>query len=101
MLKDRIRELRLERGWNQATLAEHANLKQGTIANLETGARDNPTRDTLEKLAGAFKMSVTELLQDDLLAGPFPAATLRAEGVGEEYLQRYERLWPHLKRDDR
>jgi transcriptional regulator with XRE-family HTH domain len=101
MLRERIRELRQARGWNQTELAARAGLRQGTIANLETGARDNPTRETLDKLAAAFGIGVPELLGDDLLAGDFPAGQLRAEGVGEEYLLRYRRLWPNLRREDR
>src|SRR6476661_4502884 len=102
MLKDRIRELRRARGWNQTDLAARAGLRQGTIANLETGARDNPTQETLDKLAAAFGISVDTLLgRNDILAGPAPVPTWRAWGVNEAQIARYSRLWPTLDRRDR
>jgi transcriptional regulator with XRE-family HTH domain len=101
-LKDRIRDLRQARGWTQTELAKHANLRQGTITNLETGARDNPTRDTLDKLAAAFGITVQELLgEGDILSGEFPAANLRALGLTDDFLLRYQRIWVDLRRDDR
>jgi transcriptional regulator with XRE-family HTH domain len=100
-LKDRIRDLRQARGWTQTELAERSGLKQGTITNLETGARDNPTRDTLAKLAGAFGITVQELLGNDILDGPFPAANLRDLGLTDAFLARYARLWVDLPRDQR
>jgi transcriptional regulator with XRE-family HTH domain len=102
MLKDRIRELRQARGWNQTDLAARAGLRQGTIANLETGARDNPTQDTLDKLARALDVPVSELLgEGDILAGEFPAPTLRELGLTDAYLLRYAQLWPDLNREQR
>ena len=102
MLKDRIRELRQARGWNQTDLAARAGLRQGTIANLETGARDNPTQDTLDKLARALDVPVSELLgEGDILAGEFPAPTLRELGLTDAYLLRYAKLWPDLNREQR
>ena len=101
MLKDRIRELRQARGWNQTDLAARAGLRQGTIANLETGARDNPTQDTLDKLARAFGLTIAELIGNDILDGPFPAATLRELGLTDAFLLRYAKLWPDLHREQR
>lgn len=97
----RIRALRHARDLTQAELGRRAGLPQGTIAKVE---RDdsNPTRDTLQRLATALGITVAELEgEPDILDGPFPASQLRAEGLGEEYLRRYERLWGDLRREDR
>lgn len=106
MLKDRIRELRKARGWTQEELAARAGMTQGVITNLERGARDNPTQETLDKLAGALGVPVSELLgEGDILSGDFPAGQLDREGITallpEAMLLRYSRLWPDLHRADR
>lgn len=101
-LGERIKELRKARGWNQTDLAARAGLRQGTIANLETGARDNPTQETLDKLARAFDIPIAELLGvDPILAGPWPVATIQPLGLSEEFLMKYRRLWPHAGIEDR
>lgn len=57
----RIRELRLERGWTQEQLAEHAELSWHHISGIErsvTGA----TVETLVAIATALDVSLSELL---------------------------------------
>lgn len=96
-----IRAARLARGWTQRQLAEAAGLSEIAIKRLE-GGKNLPSGESLNRLAQALNVSTDTLMgRDDPLAGPFPAATLRAEGLGEEYLRRYERLWNDLRRDDR
>lgn len=59
---DRIRELRLERGWSARGLDGRAGLKKGHTAQIESGARGKeiPVK-TLAKIAGAFGMSIDAL----------------------------------------
>lgn len=40
-MKNRIRDLRAERGWSQAALAEQLNVSRQTVNAIETG-RDDP-----------------------------------------------------------
>ncbi len=57
----KLKELRKERGWNQADLAYKAGVSPGYIWRLES-RRHDPKLSTLEKIAKAFKVDVKELL---------------------------------------
>jgi transcriptional regulator with XRE-family HTH domain len=58
----RVKRLRERRGMTQEQLAERADISRTYLARLET-ARQDPTLGTLEKLAKALKVKVTELLE--------------------------------------
>ena len=60
-LGKKIRSLRLSRGWTQEQLAEYADLHVSYIVLLEKGA-NRATIETLEKLAKAFGISISELV---------------------------------------
>ncbi len=59
----RVTELRKRRGWSQGELAKRAGVRRATIHALERGA--SPRLDTLEKLAKAFGVKVTQLLREE------------------------------------
>ena len=42
-------------------LAEKTKLSPGYISNLENGKKTNPSKDSMEKIAGALGGSVSEL----------------------------------------
>jgi transcriptional regulator with XRE-family HTH domain len=58
-LADEILELRLEKGWSQAELAQRVGTRQANISRIESGL-GNPTYKFLQKLAEAFgtKLSI-------------------------------------------
>ena len=58
----RVKRLRERRDMSQEQLAERAGISRTYLARLET-ARQDPTLGTLEKLAKALKVKVTELLR--------------------------------------
>lgn len=60
-LGKKIRSLRLSRGWTQEQLAEYADLHVSYIVLLEKGS-NRATIETLEKLAKAFGISISELV---------------------------------------
>jgi len=62
-LKTVLRLLRDEKGWSQAELAKRADVTDAYIAQLETGARENPSLEVLKRLARALGVPVTELLE--------------------------------------
>ena len=64
----RIKTLRQERGLLQKHLAEKAGLTASMVSQIESG-RLTPTLPTLGKLAGAFGVSVPELLEPQAGAG--------------------------------
>jgi len=50
------------RGLTQVELAKKMKRKQAYIAQLESGTENNPTLDTLRRLAKALKVTVGELV---------------------------------------
>ena len=58
----KIRRLREKKGLTQEQLAEKAGLHRVSIAMIESGMRKNPDLSTRKKLAKAFKVKITELL---------------------------------------
>lgn len=60
-VRQRIRTLRTERGLSQEALCERAGISVDAVTRIERGSRV-PTLDTLERLAEALGISVTDLL---------------------------------------
>ena len=56
-IADEILRLRLEKGWSQVELAEHAETKQANISRLESGL-SNPSVKFLQKLAQALDTEI-------------------------------------------
>lgn len=62
MLSNKIKELRKEKGYTFAKLSELSGISTGRLSDLATGKRNNPTMDTLIKLADALGVSLDELV---------------------------------------
>ena len=58
----RLRELRLEKGWSQETLANLADIDRTYIPGIESGKR-NLSIVVIEKLSIVFKMEISDLLK--------------------------------------
>ena len=58
----RLRELRLEKGWSQETLANLADIDRTYIPGIESGKR-NLSIVVIEKLSFVFKMEISDLLK--------------------------------------
>lgn len=58
-----VRKLRIKIGLSQGKLARLADVSNNTIVNIEAGKQDNPTIETIKKLANALKVSTDELLK--------------------------------------
>lgn len=54
----RIKEILAEKGMTMADLAEKAKMQQPAISRAMTG---NPTVETLERIASALEVNITEL----------------------------------------
>ncbi|MBD0839386.1 MULTISPECIES: helix-turn-helix transcriptional regulator [unclassified Streptomyces] len=59
-MKNRITDLRAERGWTQADLAQRAGVSRQTINAIETG-RFDPSLPLAFRLAKLFDMRIEEL----------------------------------------
>jgi XRE family aerobic/anaerobic benzoate catabolism transcriptional regulator len=60
-LGERIRELRVERGWRQIDLAEETGMHENYVSDLELGRKEICLR-MLQTVANAFKMKTADLL---------------------------------------
>jgi putative transcriptional regulator len=63
-MKNRITDLRAERGWTQANLAQRAGVSRQTINAIETGKFD-PSLPLAFRLAKLFDLRIEELFLDD------------------------------------
>jgi len=62
MLSQNIKRLRKQHKLSQENLAKKAEITYSTLIKIESGANKNPTLDTMRKLAGAFEVSIDELV---------------------------------------
>ena len=62
-MKTNLRELRTERGWSQADLAERVDVSRQTINAIETGKYD-PSLPLAFALARIFKLTIEEVFDD-------------------------------------
>jgi transcriptional regulator with XRE-family HTH domain len=58
----RIKAVRMKRGWSQEQLAKRAQISRGYLARLEIGRHD-PAISTVEKLARALHVKITAFLK--------------------------------------
>jgi transcriptional regulator with XRE-family HTH domain len=58
----KLKQIRTARGITQVELARRLKVKQPYVAQLESGAKPNPSLDMLRRLAKALKVSVAELV---------------------------------------
>jgi len=79
----RVHELRVARGWSQEQLAKVAGLSPRTVQRLEAG--EGAALDTLQAIAGAFDIEVSEVLAAEKPLPPPPKVTfLPRIRTGEE-----------------
>ena len=63
-MKNRLRDLRAERSWTQADLAQHVNVSRQTINAIEQGKFD-PSLPLAFRLAKLFSLKIEEVFLDD------------------------------------
>ena len=63
-MKNRIRDLRAERGWTQADLAARLEVSRNSVNAIENGKYD-PSLPLAFKIAGIFKLTIEEIFQKD------------------------------------
>lgn len=61
MYKNHIEKIRKEKGMTLQKLADTAGLSMGYICHLEKGSRNNPSRDSMEKISKALGKTVAEV----------------------------------------
>jgi putative transcriptional regulator len=63
-MKNRLRELRAERGWSQAELADRLEVSRQSVNAIETGKYD-PSLPLAFRLARLFAMRIEEMFTDE------------------------------------
>jgi transcriptional regulator with XRE-family HTH domain len=58
-----LRKMREAKGLSQEKLARLADVANNTIIKIEAGKNQNPTLDTLNKIARALEVSVDDLIK--------------------------------------
>ncbi|MET8146238.1 XRE family transcriptional regulator [Sphaerisporangium sp. NPDC005288] len=86
---EQIRRRRAQRGMSAAELARRAGLSKATLSGLEAGT-GNPTIDTLDAVAVALHIPLTDLLARDTDSGPVhvPATVASQDEPTRELLRR-------------
>lgn len=62
-IANNLQKLRAEKGYSLEKVARLADLSLSTVVKIEDGTNQNPTIDTLSKIAKAFEVKVDDLLQ--------------------------------------
>jgi len=62
-LQMNIRKLREKRGLSQEKLARLADVANNTIIKIESGENQNPTLETLQKIAKALDITIDNLVK--------------------------------------
>jgi putative transcriptional regulator len=62
-MKNRLKELRAERGWSQAELAERLDVARQSVNAIETGKYD-PSLPLAFKIARLFSQSIEAIFED-------------------------------------
>ena len=63
-MNNKLRDLRAERGWSQADLAEKLNVSRQTVNALETGRYD-PSLPLAFTIARLFKLRIEDIFRAD------------------------------------
>ncbi len=58
-----LKKIRAEKGYPLEKVARLADLSLNTIVKIENGVNQNPTIDTLSKIAKALEIKVDDLIQ--------------------------------------
>jgi len=62
-LRENIRKYRKQKGLSQDRLTKMADITLTTLVKIENGINDNPTLNTLTKLADALDVSIADLIK--------------------------------------
>lgn len=60
---NKVKKLREKLGLSQEKLARLADVSTNTIINIESGKQQNPTIETVKKIATALGVSIEELVK--------------------------------------
>ncbi len=89
ILNDRIKSMRIERGYTLAQIAELLGIKEATMQRYESGEIKNIKHETISKLANIFHCSPAYLMGWDNNVSPIPGGSKeKKKGVTIKVLGR-------------
>lgn len=94
---EKIRQLRVSRGYSQEKFARECNKSQAVISSWELGIRQ-PELDTIFEVADAFHVPVTSLVPIEVSSNEMDIAMLIAEMLHKD--PRYAMLFEKAKAAD-
>lgn len=62
-IANNVKKIRAEKGYSLEKVARLADLSLSTVVKVEDGTNQNPTIDTLSKIAKALDVAVDDLIQ--------------------------------------
>lgn len=62
-ISENLKKMREKKGYSLEKVARLANLSLNTIVKIENGVNQNPTIETLTKIAKAFEVGVGDLIK--------------------------------------
>lgn len=93
----RIRDLRLRRNWTQEMLGERAGMSYKFIGEVERGT-GNPTLDSIEQIARAFSVDVSELFKNGASEAVYSTITASDFAVFRELREQLSSAEDVMKR---
>jgi transcriptional regulator with XRE-family HTH domain len=87
LLAANLRRLRIARHLSLSELARATQMSKGTLSGVENG-RSNPTVDTLVSLAGALRVSLSELLENHAPDDIHVVRAALSPPIGEDGVRR-------------
>ena len=69
LLGEKIRKLRAAKGWSSGDLAQNSGVSRAYLWQLEKDPKKHPSVQTLERLAKALGVPVTEFIEDSEAQG--------------------------------
>ena len=62
-IADNLKKIRAEKGYSLEKVARLGDLSLSTVVKIEDGTNQNPTIDTLSKIASALEVKVDDLIK--------------------------------------
>ena len=91
MIADRIKTLREQNGYTQASLAKQLSITRASVNAWEMGI-SVPSTQYIVELANIFKVST------DFLLGVNSTATIRVDGLADDDIELVQNLISHLRK---
>ncbi len=86
MVQNRIKQLRLLKGYSINALSEKTGVSKSYLSYIERGIQKNPSLQILSKLANSLGTTVEDLLEEDIII-----MKKRKKNMDEDWIQLFTR----------